>query len=64
MQFSIARMSCGGCVKAITAAIVSIDANAKVEADTVSKQVTVETSASREDILKALDTAGYAATAA
>lgn len=61
MQFSIARMSCGGCVKTITAAIVSIDANAKVEADTVSKQVTVETSASREDVLKALDTAGYPA---
>jgi len=61
MQFSIARMSCGGCVKAITAAIVLIDANAKVEADTVSKQVTVETSASREDVLKALDTAGYPA---
>lgn len=61
MQFSIARMSCGGCVKAITAAIVSIDTNAKVEADTVSKQVTVETSASREDVLKVLDTAGYPA---
>ncbi|MEG2313804.1 heavy-metal-associated domain-containing protein [Brevundimonas sp.] len=62
MQFSIARMSCGGCVKSITAAIASIDANAKVEADTATKLVTVETSASREDILSALDAAGYPAT--
>lgn len=64
MQFSVARMACGGCVKSITAAIVSVDADAKVEADTVTKQVTVETSASPEAIFKALDDAGYPATAA
>ncbi len=64
MQFSVARMACGGCVKSITAAIVSVDAGAKVEADPATKQVNVETSASTEEIFKALDAAGYPATAA
>lgn len=61
MQFSVASMACGGCVKSITAAIASVDADAKVEADTATKQVTVETTASREQILTALDSAGYPA---
>lgn len=63
MQFHIERMNCGGCAKTITNAILSLDENAKVETDMVSKTVTVDSSAGRGDVGKALAAVGYPATA-
>lgn len=62
MQFHIARMSCGGCVETIRKAILGIDGNARVDADIAAKTVEVETSAHRDDVARALATAGYPAT--
>lgn len=63
MQFHVERMACGGCAKTITDAIKAIDTSAKVETDTLTKTVTVETSVGSAEIGKALELAGYRATA-
>ena len=44
-------MSCGHCVRAITEAVHEADAQATVQADLASHQVTVETTATREAVV-------------
>ncbi len=63
MQLRIEGMTCGGCAKSVTTAINSVDPGAKVEASPAARTVNVETSASKDQILKVLDLAGYPATA-
>ncbi|REF73412.1 heavy-metal-associated domain-containing protein [Paracoccus versutus] len=64
MKFHVPDMSCGGCVRAVSAAITVLDAQAKVEADTVSRTISVDTAAAAPEVMKALDEAGFPATAA
>jgi copper chaperone len=59
IQFSIPDMSCGHCVKAVTEAVQSVDAQAKVQVDLGTKQVKVESQAAREQLVQALVEAGY-----
>jgi copper chaperone len=59
IQFNIPDMSCGHCVKAVTQAVQSVDAQAKVEVDLGTKQVKVESQAPREQLVQALAEAGY-----
>jgi copper chaperone len=63
MQLRIEGMTCGGCAKSVTTAITSVDPGAKLEANPAARTVKVETSASKDQILKVLDQAGYPATA-
>ncbi len=63
MQFSVPNMSCGSCVRRVEQAILLLDANAKIEGDTVDRKVKIETTASQQDVEKALLEAGYPATA-
>ncbi|KZX52492.1 copper chaperone [Qipengyuania flava] len=63
MQFALQNMSCGSCVRHINQALAAVDPGAKVEADTVSRKITVDTKASQGDVEKALADAGYPATA-
>ena len=60
-EFQVPSMSCGHCVKAVTQAVQSVDAQAKVQVDLAQQQVTVETSQEREAIVAALAEAGYPA---
>lgn len=60
-RYSIPKMSCGGCVKSITQAIRSVDANAVVEPDLSSREVRVQSSASPAELLVTLARAGYPA---
>ena len=64
MQFHVEDMTCGGCAKAVTNAILSVDAKANVSADSVTRKVAVETAASRAEIEEVLNEAGYPAKAA
>lgn len=64
MRFHVPDMSCGGCARSVTAAISSLDAQAEVGADTASRTISVKTTASETVVLKALEEAGYPATAA
>lgn len=59
MQFHLENMTCGGCARSVTKAIQSVDANAVVATDPLARRATVETSASRTDIVEALRAAGF-----
>lgn len=63
MQFHVQNMTCGGCARAVRAAILELDAGARIETDPPSRSVTVETSAPDKAVRKALTEAGFAATA-
>ncbi|ONF97132.1 heavy-metal-associated domain-containing protein [Sphingomonas jeddahensis] len=63
MQFHVPDMSCGSCVRHINEAIATTDPAAKIEADTVSRKITVTTAASQEEICRVLAEDGYPATA-
>jgi copper chaperone len=64
MRFHIENMTCGGCARSVTKAVESVDPKARVDADPVTKTVTVESSASTDSISRALADAGYPASAA
>jgi len=64
MELKIENMTCGGCARAVTRAIESIDAAAKVEINPTARTVKIDTSASRAAFLEVLDKAGYPAAAA
>ena len=59
MEFHVENMTCGGCARGITRAIQALDANAKVIADPPSRKVTVETTATQEQVAEALTEAGF-----
>jgi len=59
IQLKVPDMACGACVQAITQAVVALDSDAIVKADSQTKQVTVETQASESSIRDAIATAGY-----
>jgi len=62
MQFHVQEMTCGSCVRHINEAIGKVDPEATIEADTVSRTISVTTTASQEDIQKALADDGYPTT--
>jgi copper chaperone len=64
MRFHIENMNCGGCARSVTKAIESVDPKARVNADTVTKKVTIETDASADSISKVLADAGFPASTA
>ena len=60
LDFEVPTMTCGHCVRAITEAVQQVDAAAKVSADLPAHRVHVDTTASREAIVRQLSEAGYA----
>ena len=62
MQFHIPDMTCGSCVPHVLKAVAKVDPDAKIDADTVARKVTVTTTASQLDIVKALADDGYPVT--
>ena len=64
MKFHVPDMACGGCARSVAAAIAVLDAQAKVEADTASRTISVDTTAAAAEVMKALEEAGFPATAA
>jgi copper chaperone len=59
LRYQVKGMSCGHCVKAITSAIHDVDPAAKVDIDLQAKDVAIETTASSESVIKAIEDAGY-----
>ncbi len=62
MELTLPTMTCGHCVKTVTAALQRLDAQARIAADLATRQLRVDTSAARETVLKALADEGYPAT--
>lgn len=61
INLTIPDMSCGGCAKAVTNIIRSVDANAGVEINIAAKSVAVSGIADSQAVLDALKAAGYPA---
>lgn len=59
MEFTIARMSCGACARAVTNAVQGVDPAAKVDVDLGDKRVSIDTAAQKEDVRRAIEQAGY-----
>lgn len=60
IELDVQAMSCGHCVAAVTQAVRSVDAAARVDVDLAAHRVSVETTQPREKIVAALVEAGYA----
>ena len=58
-QLKVPNMACSACVTTITNAIAVIDPTAKVEADSKTKLVNIETQQSDAAIKQAIALAGY-----
>jgi copper chaperone len=63
LDLTLPAMTCGHCVKTVTAAVQRLDAKAQVSTDLATHKVRVETGAAREAVLKALADEGYPAAA-
>lgn len=59
LDFQVNGMTCGGCARAVTNAVKSVDAAADVQVDLASKRVTVESTADATKIRSAIEEAGY-----
>ena len=59
LDFQVNGMTCGGCARAVTNAVKSVDAAAEVQVDLFSKRVTVESTADATKIRSAIEEAGY-----
>jgi copper chaperone len=62
MELRIENMTCGGCARAVTKAIQSVDPGARIETDPAARRVMVETTASTEALQEVLAEAGFPAT--
>ncbi|MDO9521086.1 MAG: heavy-metal-associated domain-containing protein [Pseudohongiella sp.] len=58
-DFTVPDMSCGHCVKTITAAIMSQDANATITTDLNSRTVSVHSRLADAEIRQLMTQAGY-----
>ena len=61
IELTLPAMTCGHCVKTVTAAAQRLDPGARVQADLATHKVQFETQAAREALVKALSEEGYPA---
>lgn len=59
MRFHVEDMTCGGCARAVGAAIRAIDPDARVTADPPTRRVDVETTRAEAEVREALTAAGF-----
>jgi copper chaperone len=59
IAFHVEGMTCGGCAKAIAAAIKTLDDQAVVEVDLPSKTVRVDSTRPTNDVREAIAEAGF-----
>ncbi len=62
LDFQIPAMTCDHCVRAVTEAVHVADPDAQVHVDLTSKQVQVQTTATRDAVVAQLQEAGYTPT--
>ncbi|MDF3124136.1 heavy-metal-associated domain-containing protein [Rheinheimera sp. 1928-s] len=61
-ELKVTGMSCNHCISLVNKAITKLQADAKVTVDLALQQVQVESSLATEDLIAALDEAGFPAT--
>ncbi|OGO75878.1 MAG: heavy metal transporter [Chromatiales bacterium RIFOXYA1_FULL_46_5] len=62
VQLKVTGMTCNHCISMVNKAVATLQADAKVRVDLAQQQVSVESDLTAEDIIAALDEAGYPAT--
>lgn len=62
VQLKVTGMTCNHCISMVNKAIATLQADAKVTVDLAQQKVNVESNLASEDIIAALDEAGYPAT--
>jgi copper chaperone len=62
LAFTVADMTCGHCVKAITAAVLAAYPAARVEIDLPAKRVLVENAGDRAAVAAVIEAEGYSPT--
>ena len=60
-NFKVDGMKCGHCVRAVTEAVMGVDASAKVEVDRATGRVSVDSLVASDLIARAIVAEGYAA---
>jgi copper chaperone len=60
IELTLPTMTCGHCVKAVTAAVQQVDAAAKLQIDLPAHQVRIESARSAAEFERALAEEGYA----
>lgn len=63
MRFHIENMTCGGCARSVTKTVETVDPKAKINADPVTKKVTIDSALPSDAFYRALEDAGYPAVA-
>ncbi len=58
-KFNIPTMTCGGCAKSITKALLSVDSQARIETDPTTREARVDSLLDKNIFLVALSEAGY-----
>ena len=61
LQLKVPKIACSSCINTVTKAVTTVDPTAKVEADTKTKMVSIETLATEAAIKEAIASAGYPA---
>ncbi|HYD58235.1 MAG TPA: heavy-metal-associated domain-containing protein [Burkholderiales bacterium] len=61
IELTVNDMTCGGCVNSVTKAVKALDSSADVRVDLATKRVSVDGKLSEQDVISALDAAGYEA---
>lgn len=61
VQLKVTGMTCNHCISMVNKAIAKLQADATVTVDLANQQVDVESALAAEDIIAALDEAGYPA---
>lgn len=64
IELKVDGMTCGGCVNSVTRAVKALDASAEVRVDLATKRVSIGGKVSEQDVIRALDDAGYSAVTA
>src|SRR5690606_10614876 len=59
LRFYIPNMSCGGCAKSVTKALLSVDPQARIETDPPAREVRVDSALDESAFLAVLSEAGY-----
>lgn len=59
LRFHIPNMTCGGCARSVTKALLGVDPQARIKADPPEREVWVDSSLDESGFLTALSEAGY-----
>jgi copper chaperone len=59
LNFTVSGMTCGGCIKAVTRAIQSHDAQADVKVDLATQHIELKTSLSVDQARELIEDAGF-----